>query len=426
MSKKIKKMATSLLAFALIVAAATLVIPNSVQSAVDPSVSALSVSVPFNSNSIWNRPIGSNPAIRSNSSQMIQLLVSDPNRVPIILPGVDQYWSIPVYEADSSTPRYRICYPDGSYCADNVPVPNNTLADPTYDGKAVVLDITVSPAKAWSFWRLGWSGSGWTAEADGWGDISTTGDGIHNFDGGSWGGRATGWNYYAGLITPEEIRQGHIDHALVMSIPGEVCSTYFEWPARGGDGYSSSPNAIPEGARLQLDPSINVDSLPLSEGGKIIARALQTYGTWLGDTGGATAIYAQEFLYLDSSGQVRRDGSPWQGLLDGTDLYNFPTDRLRVVEVNQADFYENASKPSSAPAPTPTHTATSTPKPAATPTPTSTPKPAPTSTPTPIPSGPALTPSPTPARSPSYRGGRPERIHPVHPIHPHESDEFNY
>jgi hypothetical protein len=128
-----------------------------------------------------------------------------------------------------------------------------------------------------------------------------------------------------------------------LSLDGAVVAKDPVWPALAADGYSTDPNAIPEGVRVQLDPSIDVNSLPLSPGGKIIAKALQTYGAWLGDTGGATAIYAQEFLYKDGSGQVHLDQGPWQGLLSGSDLSNFPINGLRVIQVNQADFYVNSS-----------------------------------------------------------------------------------
>ncbi len=332
---------------------------------------------PFNDNSIWNRPIAAGAPLIVNSAQMIQLLVSDPNRIPVVLPGVDQYWSVPVYEVDTFTPRCTVSDRDG-YHIDNVPVPADLLYDPTADSKMVLID----GIKAYSFWDFG--GCEVLSGTTGWGDLSQAGDGIHNFDGGRWGGRATGWNYYAGLILPEEIAQGHIDHALVISIPGEIVKDVPVWPAFGADGYSSDPNALSEGMRLQLDPSVNIDSLPLMAGGKIIARALQTYGAWLGDTGGSTAIYCQEFLYKDANGNTRLDKSRWSGLLDGSDLNGFPTDKLQVVQVSRSDFYENPNPPQENPTFTPTFTPTSQNNPTSTPTatPISTPRPKPTATPT--------------------------------------------
>jgi len=342
-----------------------------------PKATSAAVAIPFNTRSIWNQPIPANPALVSNSSQMIQNLTSTPDRSQIILPGVHQYWSVPVYETDASTPRYTVTDMYG-YSVSNVPIPNGVLLDPTSDSKIVLIDRTVSPARAYSFWAFERSGSGYTAGSTGWGDITTNGDGIHNFDGGRWGGRATGWNYLGGLITPDEIRQGHIDHALVMSVDPAIVSPTGVWPAMQADGYSSSSDALREGGRIQLDPSIDVNSLNLTPGGKVIARALQVYGAWMGDTGGSTAIYAQEFLKPGTNGAPTLDQSPWQGLLDGSDLNNFPVNRLRVVQANESDFYVNNSWAPSTVA-TPTPTATNTPAPTATPQPG-------TATPTPTPS----------------------------------------
>ena len=305
------------------------------------------VKVPFHPNSIWNRPIGQNPKIKSHSKRMMQGLLAqfdDPDHAAITLSGVNQVWSQPVYYADENTPRRRVCYPDHvSFCTNDVPIPDEALPDPTSDGNAVVIDTSVIPNRAWSFWALARSNGvreDWIAGSYGWTDISATGDGLRNHGGGRWGGRATGWNKYAGLITPEEIRQGQIDHALVMSIDGAVVSRQPVWPALGSDGYSFDPNDVPMGARFQLDPEVDVNDLNLTEGGKVIARALQTHGAWLGDTGTATAIYAQEFLTIDVFGEVVLDPSPWEGLLSGDDLADFPMSSLRIVEVNRSDFYE--------------------------------------------------------------------------------------
>lgn len=321
--------------------------------AAEPGVTPSPVQLPFSARSIWNQPIGPNPALAPNSPQQIQYLVSDLSRVPVILPGVDQYWSVPVYQTDASTPRYPIRDVHGNAIND-VPVPSSVLLDPTPDSKIVFVDPVSSPARAYSFSAFRRSGNGYTAGSSGWGDITPNGDGLSNFEGGRWGGRATGWNYLAGLITPSEIQQGRIDHALLMSLDASVVSSDHVWPANGADGYSRNPSALHEGARLQLDPSIDINSLKLSAGGKIIARALQVYGAWLGDTGSATAFYAQEFLTLDSSGRIALDQRPWAGLLSGDDLSAFPTGSLRVLQVNPNDFFVNTSPDPSPPSWPPT------------------------------------------------------------------------
>jgi hypothetical protein len=66
-------------------------------------------------------------------------------------------------------------------------------------------------------------------------------------------------------------------------------SGYIACPATHTDGANSNANAIPEGARIQLDPSFNVSVQSWPTWEKIIATVLQTYGAYVVDTGGALA-----------------------------------------------------------------------------------------------------------------------------------------
>lgn len=95
-----------------------------------------------------------------------------------------------------------------------------------------------------------------------------------------------------GVVRPEEIAQGHIDHALSLMVP-VIRSGYIASPATATDGSTNAPNAIPEGAHLQLDPSVNVDAQPWPTWEKVIAKALQTYGAYVSDHGGSLAFYGQ-------------------------------------------------------------------------------------------------------------------------------------
>ncbi len=63
--------------------------------------------------------------------------------------------------------------------------------------------------------------------------------------------------------------------------------------ATGGTGPSTLAGAIPLGARLQLDPALNLDSLGLNPWQKTIARALQEYGMYTADTRGAVSLFAE-------------------------------------------------------------------------------------------------------------------------------------
>ena len=100
---------------------------------------------------------------------------------------------------------------------------------------------------------------------------------------------------FGGIVRPEEIAQGHIDHALFFASPytraGDIAC-----PATHTDGWASDPAAIPEGARIQLDPSFDIDGQDWPPWEKVIGHALQSYGAYLGDSGGSVAFSAEPNL----------------------------------------------------------------------------------------------------------------------------------
>ncbi len=333
------------------------------------SVSAYTYQDPFHSNSIWNAPIPSNAAVASNSAQMIQQIRNEygGTNLPWTIAGVEQPWSVPVYYADANTPRVRVCGSDGNYCTNNVPIAPNFYPSPDSDAKIVIIETNANPQRAWSFWSFhagSVNGSQYIADygAYGWSDITDNGDGLTLNDGGQWGGRASGANYIGGLIDPEEIQSGVIDHALAISFTGGAVSENIRWwPARGGDGYSTNANAVPYGARIQLDPSFDINTVPTTNGARAIARALQTYGAWVMDTGGSFALYARE--YVNSNGTINR--TPWNGLINASEIESYiPWTSLRVLtQQNANDFYPiNSGNPVlTSVTPVPTYTNDTTP-----------------------------------------------------------------
>jgi hypothetical protein len=207
-------------------------------------------------------------------------------------------------------------------------IPEGAFPSPDSDADFAVVDKSTSPWTFFTSWSTsvgGVAGCDYTAQAAG--TLPADGDGL-TMQG--WGGRATGWSYIAGLIRPEEIRQGHIDHALVFAMKDG--NQEYWWPANASDGTSQDTNAIPQGARVQIDPSVDLTTLGLPPAGVIIARALQVYGAFLGDSCAGTAIYAQEFLLSDGS---CCDPVPWVGLLTPDDVKKLPLQSFRVLAPTQ-------------------------------------------------------------------------------------------
>jgi hypothetical protein len=140
------------------------------------------------------------------------------------------------------------------------------------------------------------------------------------------GAEASGFALLGGDIRPEEIKQGHIDHALAMITP-YTRAGYIACPATHDDGAYDDPNAIPEGARVQLDPTFNVDAQSWPAWEKTIAKALQTYGAYVVDTGGALAVRGVTDLNLGS------DSWASVGAPKAANISNIPWSSLRVLQI---------------------------------------------------------------------------------------------
>lgn len=96
-------------------------------------------------------------------------------------------------------------------------------------------------------------------------------------------------------VMASEVDAGAIRHVLKASL-GPEASTRFVFPMVGSDGdYAGNDPAVPpQGLRLRLKPSLELDAMHLSPQALIIARALQRYGFYIGDSGGRTALKLED------------------------------------------------------------------------------------------------------------------------------------
>ncbi|WP_219416037.1 hypothetical protein [Pseudonocardia nigra] len=197
-------------------------------------------------------------------------------------------FTVPVFLADETTPRFTVRptaeYAVPGYAMEQVPIPHRAQPDPEDDGHMAVLDQT--SGCVYEFYRAQRTENGWTAE---WVNATPAdGDGIYP-DGLST--RAAGFSNPIGLIWPDELRAGHIPYALVFAYPFTRADVTVGLATRT-DGRSTDPAALPIGAHLRLDPSVDIDALGLSPSERTIARALQEYGMILADSSGGFTLYA--------------------------------------------------------------------------------------------------------------------------------------
>jgi len=276
---------------------------------------------PFAPTSFWNTPISGTAQTAGNSAALVSYLAAHATS-PSLSIGE---WSVPVAEAHPSDPSYSVpCTMYGCTLGAFGPfrIPVTAHADPSSDGHLAVIDP--SSNREWDMWQAKSSGGSWSASAGA--AVSTAASGVA--PAGTASGDAANFPLLGGLIRPEEIAQGHIDHALVFGLPG-VGSGAPVCPATHNAGTSSDPNALREGTHVQLDPSIDVSSLPIPAYAKVVARAMQVYGMYLRDSSGALGVYAENPL--------GRGYNPWPAVLgiaagnDYPSLAGIPWSRFRVI-----------------------------------------------------------------------------------------------
>jgi hypothetical protein len=123
------------------------------------------------------------------------------------------------------------------------------------------------------------------------------------------------------------MQKGRIEHALVIAY-SHMRSHYYKSPASTAQGTTNlaiPTRGIPCGGRIQLDPALDVNGLALSASGKVIARALQEYGAFVGDFSGVISLYA------DASADAQ---TIWNGgLLKNGEVGALDMTKMRVLSL---------------------------------------------------------------------------------------------
>ena len=284
----------------------------------------------FSNNSPWNVPIGGNVQLDSNSGSIANEL-SGCCHVPAMFS-----YGMPIYTATASDPSYHVQDNGNDNTFESyqpIHIPNDAAPSPGTDKWLFIYDKTRN--LIFEMWDTSKNGGSWTTNT---GDVySPTGDGVLQVDGSTQGGN--GASYFGGVITYADIERGYINHAL--SLASQYTSSDHRYPMVASDGHDGD---IPMGARLQLDPSVNCNTLSgASSGEKMVCQALETYGGYMRDTGGVALSMYFEGEDLNDPSRNPPNGSPGNagrgsgvfgrvGLHDGADLGEIPWNKLRVLK----------------------------------------------------------------------------------------------
>ncbi|KUH96002.1 hypothetical protein AU187_12125 [Mycobacterium sp. IS-1556] len=276
---------------------------------------------PFAEDSPFRTPIPADAEVDPNSAAMIRAVHWDNSASAATVE-----FGIPIYTANAHTPRYSVpclitewgpCPFDGL----RVPIPDDARPQDGSDGAMVVIDP--DSRTIYEFWRAKKANGSWTTEFGA----------VNSLDGSGWGGASTGSgaSRLAGVVRVAEIAQGSIPHALAMQ-SYNVCAKVFRPPALKTDGQSTSPDCIPEGARIQLDPSVDINSLGLSPAQHTVAEALQKYGAYIVDVSGSPLSISFERDNTAAPGTVGRTYSAAGIQWDYDGMTKIPWNKLRVLK----------------------------------------------------------------------------------------------
>jgi hypothetical protein len=272
---------------------------------------------PFPAGSLWNSALPANPAVDPASADKINYWLTQIPYPNMVL----RKWATAVAVSTSGSPAVSVTCTVYACPSMNqfgpVPIPAGTQPDPSGDGHLAVWDPATH--HEWDFWVSKCPSD--CAHTSSGGSLSTDATAPWMKEGAA---NAAGWPLLAGIVHPDEIAAGHVDHPLIFATPN--VGTGYVCPAVHSDGKNTDARALKEGMLLQLDPSLDVGALSIPDWQKTLARAMQRYGMYLVDGGGTLSVGAENPINRgDLWGQV--------GLSGDSALFSssFPWKRMHVL-----------------------------------------------------------------------------------------------
>jgi hypothetical protein len=159
------------------------------------------------------------------------------------------------------------------------PIPKGVAIEggPSSDGDRHVILYDPSSCRDYELYAAYPSGSSWKAGSGAIYDLRS--DGLRHA--GWTSADAAGLPILPGLVTYAEVKSGHVNHAIRVTVPSSQAA--YLWPARHFASSSSDKNLPPMGLRLRLKASVKLSSLPYQA--RVIAKAMQEYGVIVADNG---------------------------------------------------------------------------------------------------------------------------------------------
>lgn len=293
----------------------------------------------FGTRSVWRTRIGDAPRARDSARLVRNLHHQVTSRYGGVAAFNVAQYNASFYRVPADQERVTVLWddcqgktllPTGLYGRAGqflqVPLPSNAVPATGTDGNLVIYQPGTDTM--WDLWKARRKPDGWHAC---WGGRMNRVSRAGGWFSDGYGSSASGLSVIGGSIGIREVRAGRIEHALALAIPSPAAAERVSWPAQRSDGFDTSADAVPEGTRFRLDPTLEVGRLKLHPIAAMIARAAQRYGFIVTDRSGAVAVVTE-------SGAPTRQATgtdPWPKLMRGTPDYlimkNFPWQHLQAL-----------------------------------------------------------------------------------------------
>lgn len=310
-----------------------------------PIVSKAGASTLFAPTSVWNAPLSDTAPIDPSSDSLVKTLTDTvaQNVAAGWGPWIETKNTSSYYVVPADQPTVRVAFDAASWKAtlqqafEAVPIPPNAVPGGGPDAHMTIYQPATD--RMWELFQASRQADGWHASFGGAMSSASTSPGYYDaaswpgLSGSFWGATATSLPVIAGTMMISELNAGVIPHALAMDIPYARPKTY-SWPAQRTDGTSTDPNAIPEGARFRLDPSLDIDALNLPPMTRIMAKAAQRYGIVVRDqTAHAISFFAENPNQLTADPYVGTSGF-FGGAYPNPVMKAFPWSSLRLLKMD--------------------------------------------------------------------------------------------
>ncbi len=297
----------------------------------------------FAPTSLWNEPIPASEPLDASSVAVVGALDAEVAAEQQLRDGPwinTTAYSVPVYTVPADQPTVKVqldsspLMPALQTAWEAVPLPATARPAAGTDRHLVVWQPSTD--RLWEFWKLVHEGGVWQASWGGAMQNTSADPGVYGTEAWpgakpQWGASASSLSIAGGLITLEDLEMGQINHALAITVP-KVRAGVYAAPAQRTDGKSTDPLSLPEGARLRLDPQLNLTSLHLPWLTLMIAEAAQRYGMVVRDRGATVAFYAQDPTPTGTQPFVG-SGGYFEGKYPNQLLAAFPWEHLQLLQM---------------------------------------------------------------------------------------------